>query len=115
MIARTFYRRRIIETWGRGVLKIARLMRKSRLESPTVPLRASAIVVTFRLPGETTGKTSDAVLRQLAGDPSLAVSQLAARLRESKLTVHRVIQTLRETGRQARVGTAKAGQWQVIG
>lgn len=39
MIARTFYRRGIIETWGRGTLKIARLMQECGHEPPTVTLR----------------------------------------------------------------------------
>ena len=34
MIARTFYRRGITETWGRGTLKIARLMREAGNEPP---------------------------------------------------------------------------------
>lgn len=57
MIARTFYRQGLIETWGRGTLKIARLMQESGLEPPVVSLRDGAVVVTFRLPKETTGKT----------------------------------------------------------
>ena len=36
MIARTFYRRGIVETWGRGTLKIVRLMQESGLEPPMV-------------------------------------------------------------------------------
>ena len=55
MIAHTFYRRGIIETWGRGTPKIARLMREAGLEPPTVSLRPGAVVVTFALPGETPG------------------------------------------------------------
>lgn len=57
MIARTFYRRGIIETWGRGTLKIARLMRDAGHEAPTVALRQGAVIVTFGLPGKTTEKT----------------------------------------------------------
>src|SRR5204862_83131 len=49
MIARTFYRRGIIETRGRGTLKIARLMRESGHEPPTVVVRGGAVVVTFGL------------------------------------------------------------------
>ena len=39
MIARTFYRRGIIETWGRGTLKIARVMQERGLEPPAVAVR----------------------------------------------------------------------------
>ncbi len=114
MIARTFYRRGIIETWGRGTLKIARLMQESGHARPEVSLRAGAVVMTFVLPVETTGKTPAAVLRLLADDPSLSVPQLAARLEKSELTIHRAIRSLRESGRLVRVGPDKGGHWQVI-
>lgn len=122
MIAGTFYRRGIIETWGRGTLKIARLMREAGHEPPTVSVREGAVVFTFGLPVETTGKTTGktigktpaAVLRLLAGEPNLSVPQLAARLEKSELTIHRAIRSLRESGRLVRVGPDKGGHWQVI-
>jgi len=36
MIVRTFYRRGIIETWGRGTPKIARLMLEARTSAPII-------------------------------------------------------------------------------
>jgi ATP-dependent DNA helicase RecG len=50
MIARTFYRRGLIETWGRGTLRIAGLMRERGLDPPMVEVRQGAMLVTFRLP-----------------------------------------------------------------
>lgn len=50
MIARTFYRRGIIETWGRGTLKIARLMKEAGAEPPRVTVREGAVVVKFAIP-----------------------------------------------------------------
>jgi ATP-dependent DNA helicase RecG len=65
MIANAFYRRGIIETWGRGTLKIARLMREAGLQPPVTTARVGAVVLTFDLPlktpvkmiGKVTGKT----------------------------------------------------------
>ena len=114
MIARTFYRRGIIATWGRGTLKIARLMRAAGHGPPTVSLREGAVVATFGLSVETTGITPAAVLRLLADDPSLSVPQLAAHLEKSELTIHRAIRSLRESGRLVRIGPDKGGHWQVI-
>jgi ATP-dependent DNA helicase RecG len=126
MIARTFYRRGIIETWGRGTLKIARLMQESGHEPPMVSLREGAVVMTFALPGKTTGKTTGktigktigktpaAVLRLLTEAPTLSVPQLATRLKKSELTIHRAIRILRESNRLERVGPDKGGQWRVI-
>lgn len=107
-----------IETWGRGTLKIARLMQESGLEPPVVALRDGAVVVTFCLPKETIGKaigkTPAAVLRLLAEDPNLSVPQLSAQLKKSELTIHRAIRKLRESGRLVRIGPDKGGHWQVI-
>ena len=130
MIARTFYRRGIIETWGRGTLKIARLMQESGHEPPTLSVRAGAVIMTFGLPmkapgkttgkttgktiGKTIGKTPFAVLELLTVDPSLTVPQLAARLDKSELTIHRALRTLRESGRLERIGPDKGGYWKVI-
>jgi ATP-dependent DNA helicase RecG len=47
LIADVFYRRGIIETWGRGTQKIAGLMREQGLEPPVVTVRAGAVVLTF--------------------------------------------------------------------
>ncbi|MDR2880804.1 MAG: putative DNA binding domain-containing protein [Azoarcus sp.] len=47
LIAQAFYRRGIIETWGRGTQKIARLMREQGLEPPVITVRAGAVVLTF--------------------------------------------------------------------
>ena len=131
MIASAFYRRGLIETWGRGTLKIAGLMRERGLEPPSVAVREGAVIVTFGLPaemtgktpekttgivtGKTTGKTPLAVLGLLAADPSLTVPQLAARMEKSAVTIHRAIRVLRESGRLERVGPDKGGHWKVIG
>jgi ATP-dependent DNA helicase RecG len=118
MIASTFYRRGIIETWGRGTLKIVSLMQESGHEPPIVSLRAGAVVMTFALPGKTTGKTIGktpaAVLRLLTEAPTLSVPQLATRLKKSELTIHRAIRILRESNHLERVGPDKGGQWRVI-
>ena len=119
MIARAIYRRGIIETWGRGTLKIARLTREAGQGPPTISLRPCAAVLTFEFAaatatgtprtllgdaGKATGKIPVAVLRLLAEDPNLSVPQVAARLKKSELTIHRAIRTLRESGRLTRVG-----------
>lgn len=126
MIARTFYRRGIIETWGRGTLKIARLLQEAGHVPPTVSLREGAVVMTFGLPvqtsGETSGETSGKVLGKTAvatldllrGNPELTLPEVAARLGKSERVIERAIQRLRESGRLVRVGSKKVGHWQVL-
>jgi ATP-dependent DNA helicase RecG len=119
MIANAFYRRGIIETWGRGTLKIARLMREAGLAPPVTTVRAGeAVVLTFDLPmktpGKTPGKTPDLILVLLSEAPALSIPKLASRLNKSESAVERAIRALRESGRLVRIGPNKGGHWQVL-
>ncbi len=136
MIARSFYRRGIIETWGRGTLKIARLMREAGHEPPTVFAREGAVVVTFGLPGKmprkrqgndgetpqkapqktpqkTPQSTPVAILELLKQQPGLTFAQMAALLGKSESAVKRAVRKLRESGRLGRIGPDKGGHWKV--
>ena len=142
LIAQAFYRRGIIETWGRGTLKIARLMRAAGLEPPVTTVRTGAVVVTFdvtaalaargwptektigktqtpgktlgKTPGKMPGKTPDLILILLRETPALSIPDLASRLEKSESAVERAIRKLREAGRLQRIGPAKGGYWQVL-
>ena len=132
LIAQAFYRRGIIEAWGRGTLKIARLMREAGLEPPVTTVRTGAVVVMFdvtaaraargwtmgktslKTPGKTPGKTPDLILALLREMPALSMPELAARLGKSESAVERAIRKLRESGRLQRIGPDKGGYWQVL-
>lgn len=49
-IAGVFYRRGVIETWGRGMLKIATQMQAAGLPAPTISETIGFVVMTFDLP-----------------------------------------------------------------
>ncbi len=51
-MANVFYRRGIIETWGRGTLKMMELLDKARLPAPEFLNQAGSFVVIFRIPEE---------------------------------------------------------------
>ena len=126
MIAQTFYRRGIIETWGRGTLKIARLMQERGLEPPAVAVRQGAVVITFVLPApvktpvktetpqKTPQKTPDAIVDLLRQRPELSFAEIAVILGKSESAIKRAVRTLRESGRLVRIGPDKGGHWQVI-
>jgi predicted HTH transcriptional regulator len=50
MIASVFYRRGIIETWGRGIQKITRLLQEAGQELPELSSVAGSVLLTFPLP-----------------------------------------------------------------
>lgn len=118
MIARTFYRRGIIETWGRGTLKIARLMQERELEPPAVVVRQGAVVITFVLPVlvKTPEKTEtpDAIVNLLRQRPELSFAEVATILGKSESAIKRTVRKLRESSRLVRISPDKGGHWQVI-
>jgi len=75
-------------TWGRGTLKIARLMQEAGLEPPTVSA--------------------------MQGQPELSSAQMALLLGKSESAVKRATRKLRESGRLTRIGPDKGGYWKVI-
>ncbi len=131
MIARTFYRRGIIETRGRGTLKIARLMQEQGLEPPAMSVREGAVVVTFALsvedaskadkataqpevPKKTPQKTPEAILELLGQAPNLSTTEMATHLGRSESVIKRAVRKLRESGRLQRIGPDKSGHWKVM-
>ena len=124
-IAKVFYRRGLIETWGRGTLKIAGLMQEAGLAAPTLQVNADFVTMTFVLPsgaqktpGETlvigSEKSSEKILRQLLAEPTLSAKALAEKLRVSSRAVEKQIELLKKAGSLRRVGPAKGGHWEVI-
>jgi ATP-dependent DNA helicase RecG len=47
LIADCFYKRGIVEAWGRGIEKMSHLMRQAELNAPTVSVRPKSVVLTF--------------------------------------------------------------------
>ena len=127
-IAKVFHRRGIIETWGRGMLKIANLMQAAGLPVPTLQERTQSVVMTFALPQgktpektqgktpeKTPEKTPSLILGLLKTAPDATISELALQLGKSDSAIERAIRKLRTQGKLIRIGPAKGGHWQVIG
>lgn len=130
MIAHTFYRRGIIETWGRGTQKISRLVQEAGHPPPVLSRREGAVVMSFELrtelqkisektPGKTDAsektseKTPDAIIRLLGQEPELSAADVGAKLGKSSRAIEQAIEKLRKTGRLIRVGPDKGGYWKV--
>jgi ATP-dependent DNA helicase RecG len=125
-IAKVFHRRGIIETWGRGTLKIASLMQAAGLPVPTLQERTQSVVMTFVLPDamvrfrkggtieEMPEKSSEKILRHLRQESALSAKGLAERLSLSPRAIEKQIDLLKKDGKLVRIGPAKGGHWQVI-
>jgi ATP-dependent DNA helicase RecG len=62
---------------------------------------------------KSTQKVSEKILAILAVNGAATIAELAATLSISTRTVERNLQKLSTTGRLQRVGSARAGRWQV--
>ena len=64
---------------------------------------------------DTVNKTSDDILRVIRSNPRATAQTIVLALGVSESTIKRHLRSLRESGRLRRVGSDKAGHWEVIG
>ena len=120
-IAKVFHRRGLIETLGRGTLKIASLMQEAGLAAPTLKTQADFVTITFVLPstmarstkGSGSGETPDLILLWLAEAPGASIPVLAKHPGKSDSAIEPATRKLRVDGKLIRIGPAKGGHWQV--
>ena len=123
MIASVFYRRGLIETWGRGMLKIASLMQEAGLPPPSMREHAGFVTLVFPLPPRRGGVDGgidggvdggvdvgpDALLQWIGVHPGLKVSDLARRAGKSPRTIERWLKQLRDSQSIEFRGAPKTG------
>ena len=122
LIARTFYRRGIIEEWGRGTLRMAELAASAGLPRPEIEERGDCVTVCFRhgqivpLRGGGHGliERQEAILTLLdRADDGLALREIRAQLtlHASERQVKRALAALRNRGLAVSTGRGPAARW----
>ena len=123
LIARTFYRRGIIEEWGSGTLKMAELATSAGLPIPEIEDSGGAVTVRFRhgqpVPPPTSAGTSAAERRDLIrtlldqAEAGLTLRDIRSRLGSSvsERQVRRALEELRDEGLVAPPGRGRWGRW----
>ncbi len=122
LIARTFYRRGIIEEWGRGTLKMAELATSAGLPRPEIEERGDCVTVCFRhgqvVPSRRSGydliERQEAILALLdRADDGLALREIRAQLalHASERQVKRALAALRNRGLAVSTGRGPAARW----
>ncbi|MCY4017504.1 MAG: putative DNA binding domain-containing protein, partial [Gammaproteobacteria bacterium] len=122
LIARAFYRRGIIEEWGRGTLKMAELAIAAGLPRPEIEERNDAVTVRFRRSEYTASRQPDydltelqggilAVLRD-AGHP-LALREIHSRLKSkaSERSIRENLGVLKERELVESKGHGRGARW----
>jgi len=112
-IAKVLYRRGLIETWGRGTLKIASLMQEAGLPVPEpvpVPVlheNTGYVLMTFKLPKQYVG--ANALFAHIHARPGQRVGEMAVTFMLTQRTIERWLKQLREVGSVEFIGSSKKG------
>ena len=123
LIARTFYRRGVIEEWGSGTLKMAELTSSAGLPLPEIEDADGAVTVRFchgqPVPPQTSAGTSPADRRDLIlalldqAEDGLTLREIRSQLGSSvsERQVRRALEELRKEGLVAPPGRGRWGRW----
>jgi len=124
LIAGVFYRRGIIEAWGRGTIKMTELTEQAGLPRPEFRETAGGFVVRFRpsryLPPTRVGhdltEQQQAILQLLAEGGGLPLSEIQQRLNRGTLrSVREDLAFLKRLGMLDSSGHARGARWNLIG
>ncbi len=124
LIATVFYRRGIIETWGRGTLKMTELTEQAGLPRPEFEERAGDFIVRFRpshyLPpsriGHSLSEQQQAILILLSESSGLGLSDIHARLGRGTLrSVREDVAFLKKVGMLDSRGYGRGARWSLAG
>lgn len=124
LMARIFYIRGIIETWGRGTLKIIELHRQAGLQLPEFEEQAGSFVVRFYSTRHAStnhvkqdlSPIQEDILRILANGKPLSVSQIGALLVKQvpRRTLHENLSLLRQIGLVDLKGRGRGAFWRIL-
>ena len=122
-IAKVFYRRGLIETWGRGTLKIASLMQEAGLPVPVLHENTGCVLMTFKLPEQHVGVNEgvnvganvgvnvgvNALFAHIHARPGQRAGEMAVTFKVTQRTIERWLKQLREAGLIEFIGSSKTG------
>ena len=129
-IAGAFFRAGLIETWGRGTLKIVDECKLANLPAPSFEKDENGVTVIFKqrkatqkssekttqkTTQETTQKTADKILETIKTNPNYSRVQIAESI--GNITADGVkyqLEQLKSKGRIKRIGGDKGGYWEIL-
>ncbi|MBF0405867.1 MAG: putative DNA binding domain-containing protein [Candidatus Riflebacteria bacterium] len=133
LIASLLLRSGYIEKMGTGIDRIRTALTKAKcpqvsisfkgfftLSFPRPQPKASPIPenmsgdLSVEMSGEMSGEITDLVLKILCNNSKITISEIARRIQKPLRTVERTMNRLRQTGQIQRIGSKKAGGWEVI-
>ena len=119
-IANTFFRAGLIESWGRGTLKIIQDCKEGGLPAPEFRYDLSGFLIEFRQKTErrefkSSGKSSGKILLLIKENGQMTIPEIAEKLSVSTRAIEKQLRNLQLDKRLERIGPAKGGYWKLIG
>lgn len=134
LLANAFFLSGYIESWGRGIEKIAHECAQHGIKPPDYDSGMSGLMLTFRASaaylalinpkqagpgsGGTTekgsGKMSGKIVVAILENPEITIPELAGRLQRTERTIERLISRLKADEVIKRIGPDKGGHWEVL-
>ena len=126
LLANIFYKAGLIESWGRGTLKIIDECKKEGLKEPEFKLINNYFsVIFYRKINELSDRSTDEftdeftdnmkkIIRLIHKNPKITLNKIADEIGMSKRGIIKNTTQLKEKGILERIGTAKGGYWKLI-
>lgn len=110
-IANAFFRAGLIESWGRGTIKIINEMRKAQLPAPNFKYDDSGFYIIFSF-----GKVDleKQVLDLISENTKITVVKLAEILETNDKKIKRTLKELQYKKLLERIGTNRSGEWKIL-
>lgn len=110
-IANAFFRAGLIESWGRGTIKIINEMRKAQLPAPNFKYDDSGVYIIFSF-----GKVDleKQILDLISENTKITVVKLAEILETNDKKIKRTLKELQDKKLLERIGTNRSGEWKIL-
>lgn len=110
-IANAFFRAGLIESWGRGTIKIINEMRKAQLPAPNFKYNDSGFYIIFSF-----GKVDleKQILDLISENTKITVVKLAEILETNDKKIKRTLKELQDKKLLERIGNNRSGEWKIL-
>ena len=125
-LANVLFRAGLIESWGRGTLKMISECKANMLPEPDFYYDFSGFIVEFNINRAALGnkikesspksspKSSPIILQAIRSNSNISIKELAEISKLSERAVKKVIEKLKEEGFIRRKGSSRSGYWELI-
>lgn len=110
-IAHAFFRAGLIESWGRGTIKILNEAKAAKIPAPIFRYDDSGFYVVFNFEKIS---IEQKVLQLIKEDPKITVARISETLAVNSRTILRTLKALREHATIERVGNNRTGEWKIL-